>query len=124
MAGRSGKRKILNRYLVISGVAAALLGCFLAWYYYVAAPPETALTDSELAAARRELEDSAARMDEIIVRVRREVTGIRGEFTKKVEALPPDGVARGLNDELARFRRMGVRAEGVDDPPARILGRE
>jgi hypothetical protein len=116
MAGRTKKGKILTRGILLSGAAALLLGCFLAWYFYVKGPPEAVLTDSELETARIEIERAAARMDEAVNRVRREVTGIREEVSKNVDALAPDGVARGLNDELDRFRRMEIRPDGVDDP--------
>jgi hypothetical protein len=114
MAGRKKKTVIEKKHLLIGGGIAFLIGCLLAWYFYAAAPPEVILTDSQIAAARRDLEDSAARMDEIVDRVRKEVTGIRGAVSKEVGSLPADDVARGLNDELNRFRGMEVHPGGMD----------
>jgi hypothetical protein len=115
VAGREGGFEVKKSY-VIGGAAACVLGALLAWYFYVQPPPETVLTDSELKSARQELEQATARMDEIVDRVRKEVTGIRGKVSREVESLPPDGVARGLNNELASFRRMEIRPKGMDSP--------
>ena len=115
MAGRKKKTVIEKKYLLIGGGIAFLIGCLLAWYFYVAAPPEAILTDSQIAEARRELEQSAARMDEIVDRVRKEVTGIHAKISQEVRDLPPDDIARGLNDELSRFRGMEIRPEGMDN---------
>ena len=60
--------------------------------------------------------ESLKRVEELTDRVRKEVTSIRATAKKEVSALPPDGVADGLNDELARFRSVEVRPGRLDNP--------
>lgn len=112
MAGKEGGFAVKKSF-VIGGAAACVLGALLAWYFYVQPPPETVLTDYELKSAREELEQASARMDEIVDRVRKEVTGIRGKVSREVESLPINSVADGLNNELARFRGVEARSPGV-----------
>lgn len=107
------KRKWWKKYrwlVIVSGVA-LLAGGILAWWWHVPGPPETALTDHSITDGRRELEDFSRRVDQIAEQVKKEVTSIRATVKSAVQALPPDGVARGLNNELERFRR------GVDARP-------
>ena len=79
-------------------------------------PPQTAQTDADLQALPEAVRESLRRVEELTDRVRKEVTSIRATAKKEVAVLPPDGVAHGLNDELARFRGVAVRAERMDSP--------
>lgn len=101
-------------WLVLAGGVALLAGGLLAWWWYVPAAPEAALTDSIISEGRQDIEEWSRRVDEIAVQVRKEVTSIRANITSSVQALPPDSVAVGLNDELARFRGMEIRPPGMD----------
>ena len=79
-------------------------------------PPQTDQTDANMQAIPVAMQESLRRVEELTNRVRKEVTSIRATAKKEVSALPPDGVADGLNDELARFRGVAVRAERLDSP--------
>ena len=109
------KRKWWKKYrwFVIVGGAALLAGGLLAWWWHVPEPPETALTDTAISGGRQDLEEWARRVDKIAEQVRKEVTGIRETNKRSVQALPPDSVAAGLNDELSRFR-LDLRPGGLD----------
>ena len=100
-------------WLVLAGGAALLAGGILAWWWHVPEPPEAALTDTAISGGRQDLEEWARRVDKIAEQVRKEVTSIRENITSSVQALPPDSVAAGLNDELARFR-LDLRPSGMD----------
>ena len=77
--------------------------------------PEASLTDHSITDGRRELEDFSRRVDQIAEQVKKEVSSIRATVKSAVQALPPDGVARGLNNELERFRRgVDARPPGMD----------
>lgn len=102
------------RWLVIVGGAALIVGGILAWWWHVPGPPETALTDSAISGGRQDLEEWARRVDKIAEQVRKEVTSIRENNKRSVQALPPDSVAAGLNDELSRFRGLDLHSGGVD----------
>jgi len=101
------------RWLVIVGGAALLAGGILAWWWHVPEPPEAALTDTAISGGRQDLEEWARRVDKIAEQVRKEVTSIRENNKRSVQVLPPDSVAAGLNDELARFR-LDLRPGGLD----------
>lgn len=79
-------------------------------------PPQTAQTDADLQAIPEAVRESLRRVEELTDRVRKEVTSIRATAKKEVAALPPDGVADGLNGELARFRGVEVRPGRLDNP--------
>ena len=95
-----------------------ILGGAVAYYYRpIPLPPQTAQTDADLQAIPEAVRESLRRVEELTDRVRKEVTStIRATAKKEVAVLPPDGVAHGLNDELARFRGVAVRAERLDSP--------
>lgn len=103
------------RWLVIVGGGALLAGGILAWWWHVPTVPEASLTDHSITDGRRELEDFSRRVDQIAEQVKKEVTSIRATVKSAVQALPPDSVAAGLNDELERFRRgVDARPPGMD----------
>jgi len=101
-------------WLVLAGGVALLAGGLLAWWWYVPAAPEAALTDSIISEGRQDLEEWTKRVDQLAEQVRKEVTGIRETNKRSVQALPPDSVATGLNDELSRFRGLDLHSGGVD----------
>ena len=105
------------KWLVIVGVVSCAIGGLFAWWWHVPTVPEASLTDHSITDGRRELEDFSRRVDQIAEQVRREVTSIRATVKSAVQDLPPDDVARGLNDELERFRRgVDARPGGMDNP--------
>ena len=79
-------------------------------------PPETGATDAVMESMKEDLEQSARRVEEIAAAVRKEVTSIRGKVNSQVNSLPVDDVARGLNDELARFRGVAVGPARMEGP--------
>lgn len=74
----------------------------------VDAPPAVAETDAAI-------EDAAKRIRELEEQAKKKVVVVREQVKKEVSALPPDGVADGLNDELASFRRSRIRPQGIRD---------
>jgi len=105
------------KVMLLVGVIALILGGAVAYYYRpIPLPPQVAQTDADLQALPEALLESIRRVESISDKVRKEVSGIRATAKKEVSALPPDGVAHGLNDELARFRSVAVRAERLDSP--------
>lgn len=104
------------RGLILAGGIALLAGGLLAWWWHVPEPPEADLTDTAISGGRQDLEEWARRVDKIAEQVRKEVTSIRENNKRSVQVLPPDSVAAGLNDELARFRGVEVRTGRLDNP--------
>ena len=105
------------QWMLLAGVIALILGGAVAYYYRpIPLPPQVAQTDADLQALPEALLESIRRVESISDKVRKEVTSIRATAKKEVAVLPPDGVAHGLNDELARFRGVAVRAERMDSP--------
>ena len=105
------------KVMLLAGVIALILGGAVAYYYRpIPLPPQVAQTDADLQALPEVLLESIRRVESISDKVRKEVTSIRESAKTEVYALPPDGVAHGLNDELARFRGVAVRAERMDSP--------
>ena len=94
-----------------------ILGGAVAYYYRpIPLPPQVAQTDADLQALPEAVRESLRRVESISDKVRKEVSGIRATTKKEVSALPPDGVADGLNDELASFRGVEVRPGRLDNP--------
>ena len=114
-----GKSGSTWKVLLVAGVIALILGGAIAYYYRpipLPPPQQVAQTDAHLQAVPEAIRESIRRVEELTDRVRREVSGIRATSKKEVAALPPDGVADGLNDELASFRGVAVRAGRMDNP--------
>lgn len=113
-----------KRYFAAIVIIVMVAGGLYAMYTWNSAPhppgptPETVMQEirQEFNAATRE---SAAAM----AAVKKEVKGIRGKITAEVGAMPPDDIARGLNDELARFRELESSADRVDSTKTGVLGR-
>ena len=105
------------KVMLLAGVIALILGGAVAYYYRpIPLPPQVAQTDADLQALPEVLLESIRRVESISDKVRKEVSGIRATAKKEVSALPPDGVADGLNDELASFRGLEVRPGRLDNP--------
>ena len=105
------------KVMLLAGVIALILGGAVAYYYRpIPLPPQVAQTDADLQALPEVLLESIRRVENISDKVRKEVTSIRATAKKEMAVLPPDGVSHGLNDELARFRGVAVRAERMDSP--------
>ena len=105
------------KVMLLAGVIALILGGAVAYYYRpIPRPPQVAQTDADLQALPEALLESIRRVESISDKVRKEVTSIRATAKKEVSALPPDGVADGLNGELARFRGVEVRPGRLDNP--------
>lgn len=68
---------------------------------------------------KRDIDESvkqiAAKFETKEVQTRQEVVIIREDVKKKVNSLPPDRVADGLNLELQSFRRMEVSSAGISN---------
>lgn len=99
---------------------AILCVAFFCWTFYSLTripqiPEAKQHTDHQVKELQEELERLIATFDEIERKTKTEVKIIREKTIKKIGVLPPDDVARGLNDELAEFRGMGVRSIRMDD---------
>lgn len=101
-----------RRRLIVAGVAALILGALLAWWLWPR-PPEPVAGIDEI---REQVEQLAEAVRETRAEAERKVVVIRETVQAEVGALPPDGVAAGLDDELAVWRGGAVRADGVDEP--------
>ena len=105
------------KWMLLSGLIALILGGVIAYLNYpVSLPPQTQQTDADLQALPEALLESIRRVESISDKVRKEVTSIRATAKKEITVLPPDGVADGLNDELASFRSVEVRTGRLDNP--------
>lgn len=114
-----GKSGSTWKVLLVAGVIALILGGAIAYYYRpipLPPPPQVAQTDAHLQAVPEAIRESLRRVESLTEKVRKEVSGIRATAKKEVAALPPNGVADGLNGELARFRGVEVRTGRLDNP--------
>jgi hypothetical protein len=101
-----------ERWRMILLVFAVILGALLAWWLWPR-PPEPVTGIDEI---REQVEQLAEAVRETRAEAERKVVVIRETVQAEVGALPPDGVADGLADELSRFRERGLRPERVGDP--------
>jgi hypothetical protein len=76
---------------------------------------EASHTDRITAGIKDTLETVTARIEEQDSKTRTEVRVIRETVRTKVNALPADSVASGLNAELSIFRGVEAGAGGLDD---------
>lgn len=101
-----------RRWLIVAGVAALILGALLAWWLWPR-PPEPVTGIDEI---REQVEQLAEAVRETRAEAERKVVMIREVVQAEVDALPPDGVAAGLDDELAVWRGRAVRPDGMGEP--------
>lgn len=104
-------------------LAAVAAGAAVSWYIQRDLPPPGPTPEAVLQGIRQKIEAASRESAAMAAAVKKEVKGIRGKVISEVGALPPDDVARGLNDELALFRGLGARPDGVDGSEAGVLGR-
>lgn len=90
---------------------AVILGALLAWWLWPRQP--------ELVTGIDEIRERVEQLTEVVREVRteaeRKVVIIRETVQAEVDALPPDGVAADLDDELALWRKRAVRSGGLDE---------
>ena len=108
-----------NKQLNVILIAMAILITFGAvWLTYSAfkAPSVSEVvqhTDHQAGKIQREIEALEKRINDLEAATKKEVRVIREKTIKEISILPPDDIARGLNDELAEFR-VGICSEGLD----------
>ena len=93
---------------VISIVALIIVIVAGVWIYriiYPPVPPHVEITNQALEAAKQENADMKRRLDELEKRVKLESKQIKVQEREKVDAMPPDAVARAIADELRIFLR-------------------
>ncbi len=78
--------------------------------------PETRInTDLKAGQLQKEIEALGEKINELGTATRKEVRVIREKTAQEVRSLPGSSIANELNDELAKFRGMGVRSSRMDD---------
>lgn len=100
-----------RRWLIFAGVVALILGALLARWLWPR-PPEPVTGIDEI---REQVEQLAEAVRETRAETERTVVVIRETVQMEVDVLPPDGVAAGLDDELAIWRDRAVRPDGVGE---------
>ena len=91
---------------VISVVALIIVIVAGVWIYriiYPPEPPQVEVTNQALEAAKKENADMKRRIDELEKQVRQGAKQIKVQEREKVDAMPPDAVARAIADELRLF---------------------
>jgi hypothetical protein len=111
--GREGGGGVSSQKWLIVLLGAFLLGSILSYVLFSRDVSDQHVTSNIMQEMRQEIQALSERVEAIDVRVSEEVKRIRGSVKKTVDALPPDGVADGLNDELSGFR-------GVESSPGRM----
>jgi dihydroorotase-like cyclic amidohydrolase len=101
-----------KRWVIVS-LCALIAGGVISYVLFPSTEPNQQVTTNIMQEMRQEIQALSERVEAIDVRVSEEVKRIRGSIKKTVDALPPDGVADGLNDELSGFR-------GVESSPGRM----
>jgi hypothetical protein len=106
----------MNKTLVFICLLSLLGGVVLACLHWGGGIPavEVANTDKLTGEIKDTLETVTARIREQDERTRTEVRVIHETVRARVNALPADSVADGLNAELALFRGMAGGAPGLD----------
>lgn len=99
-----------ERKITIAGCCIAFVAgvCFL-WVWRTILPPsvekETDVVIEDLSRQIKELEEQS----------KQKVVVVREQVKDEVSAQPPDGIADGLNNELASFRRSRICPQGICD---------
>ena len=96
-----------NKWVVYAVALVIMVGaCF--YIYKIIYPnesPQVEVTNQALEAAKKENADMKRRLDELEKRVKAESKQIKVQEREKVDAMPPDAVARAIADELRIFLR-------------------
>jgi hypothetical protein len=107
-----------KKMIALLCAAALFIGGAAAWWAHGAPTPDPAgeavRTDQIAVEMKDTMETVTARIEKQDTQTRTEVRVIRETVRKKVEALPPDSVADGLNAELALFRGVEAGPGGLD----------
>ena len=103
-----------TRWLIIAVLIGAVVVLWQWWY--TPSPPETKRTDAALEEALHENDVLRQRLKERDAELRKRVVTVRAEVNSQVKSLASDAVAGSLNDELAVWRGVAVRPEGLDGP--------
>lgn len=104
------------RVILLVLVFAVILGALLAWWLWPrAAAVDVNRTDAVIEEMRARVEKLTRTLDDLHEDAKQKVVVIREAAKTEVRALSPDGVAAGLNDELARFRSGDCGSVRVDD---------
>lgn len=108
--------KQLNVFLIIMAILITFGAVWLTYSAFKAPPVPEAAQHADLQAQKiqKEIEALGEKINNLEANTRKEVKIIREKTIKKISVLPPDDVARGLNDELVEFR-LGICPEGLDD---------
>ena len=91
---------------VISVVALIIVIVAGVWIYriiYPPEPPQVEITNQALEVVKKENADMKRRIDELEKQVRQGAKQIKVQEREKVDAMPPDAVARAIADELRLF---------------------
>ncbi|GHV34413.1 hypothetical protein FACS1894187_04910 [Synergistales bacterium] len=101
---------------VLLCVIALLLGSLTyVWVYQpIVAAVEEKQTDKLMSDMKDSVETITARIETRDAKIKTEVVAIHETVRTKINALPADAVADGLNAELAMFRGMETRPGGLD----------
>lgn len=103
---------------LIAMVIIPIAGWIIYRTVHVTPPPEVVVTDFQQEIINNtvlsRLRDLEERAEALTRKVDKEVKGIYAKNKVEIMALPPDDIARGLNDELFRFRSVATSSEGMD----------
>lgn len=88
-------------------LAVLVAGCV--WVVWGKIDPPPAVVEDAV------IENLSRQIKELEEQAKKKVVVIREQVKEEVFALPPDGVADGLNNELASFRRSQIRPQGICD---------
>jgi hypothetical protein len=107
----------MNRKIAWLCIAALAIGCAVAWWANrgpVVPTIEMNRTDRLAEEIKGALETATARIASQDTKVRTEVRYVYEQVRTRINALPADSVADGLNAELSLFRRMEAGTGGLD----------
>lgn len=99
---------------ISAGAAALVLGAGLAWLTWSRPAPPASAPSTDAIEAR--IDELARAVQDARGKAQQKVVIIREEIQKEVAALPADGVAAGLDAELALWRSRDVGPRGVASP--------
>jgi hypothetical protein len=107
----------MNKTLAWICAAVLVAGCAAAWWVHrepVIPAIEANHTDRLAEEIKETLETVTARIASKDTQIRTEVRYVYEQTRTRINALPPDSVADGLNAELSIFRGLEAGASGLD----------